>query len=63
MKYAVEMDSFATIYIPSFRKFSSDIQKLFRWHMDTQAHIHTDRMEITTPALGKQGNKMEGLMG
>jgi hypothetical protein len=30
MKYAVEMDSGVMIYIPSFIKFGSDIQKLIR---------------------------------
>jgi hypothetical protein len=30
MKYAVRMTSFAMMYIPSFIKFSSDIQRMIR---------------------------------
>jgi hypothetical protein len=41
MKYAVEMGSVATIYIPSFVKTGSGIQKLIG-----EIHRHTDRMEI-----------------
>jgi hypothetical protein len=37
MKYAVEMDSGAMIYIPSFMKFGSGIQKVMR-----SIHRHTD---------------------
>jgi hypothetical protein len=36
MKYAVEMDSGATMYIPSFIKISSDIAKISMG--DTQTH-------------------------
>jgi hypothetical protein len=37
MKYAVEMGSGAMIYIPSFKKIGSDIQKLMeREFTDTQ---------------------------
>jgi Uri superfamily endonuclease len=39
MKYAVEMGSCAVIYIPSFIKIGSGIQKLIRRihrHIDTQ---------------------------
>jgi hypothetical protein len=36
MKYAVEVGSGATIYIPSFIKIGSGIQKLIRG--DTQTH-------------------------
>jgi hypothetical protein len=42
MKYAVEMGSGAMIYITSFIKVGSDIQKLIG---DT--HRHTDSIEIT----------------
>jgi hypothetical protein len=38
MKYAVEMGSGAMIYIPSFRKIGSGIQKLICGHSDTQTH-------------------------
>jgi hypothetical protein len=39
MKYAVEMDSGAMIYIPSFIKTGSDIQKLTRGvHIQTHTH-------------------------
>jgi hypothetical protein len=41
MKYAVEMGSGAMIYIPSFIKIGSGIQKLMRG-----IHRHIDRMEI-----------------
>jgi hypothetical protein len=44
MKNATEMGSGAMIYIPSFIKFGSGIQKLV-WGIQTQRH--TDRMEIT----------------
>jgi hypothetical protein len=40
MKYAVEMGSGAMIYVPSFIKIGSDIQKL----MGRGVHRHTDRM-------------------
>jgi hypothetical protein len=36
MKYAVEMDSGAMIYIPSSIKFGYAIQKLIRGYVDTQ---------------------------
>jgi hypothetical protein len=42
MKYAVEMGSGVMIYIPSFIKIGSGIQKLIRGH----AHRHTHGMEI-----------------
>jgi hypothetical protein len=35
MKYAVEMGSGAVIYIPSFMKTGSNIQKLIWWDMQT----------------------------
>jgi hypothetical protein len=38
MKYAVEMGSGAMIYIPSFIKIGSDIQKLKRWDTHTDTH-------------------------
>jgi high-affinity Fe2+/Pb2+ permease len=44
MKYAFEMGSRAMIYIPSFIKTGSGIQKLIRVVV---IHRHTDRMEIT----------------
>jgi hypothetical protein len=40
MKYAAEMGSGAMIYIPSFIKFGSAIQKLIRG-----IHRHTDSMK------------------
>jgi hypothetical protein len=36
MKYAVEMGSGAMIYIPSFMKIGSGIQKLIRGNTQTQ---------------------------
>jgi hypothetical protein len=45
MKYAVKMGSGAMIYIPSFIKFGSDIQKLVGRRL--QKHKDPDRMEIT----------------
>jgi hypothetical protein len=39
MKYAVEMDSGAVVYIPSFMKIGSGIQKLI-------GHGSTDSLEI-----------------
>jgi hypothetical protein len=42
MKYAVEMGSGAMIYVPSFIKIGSGIQKLIRG-----IHGHTDSIEIT----------------
>jgi hypothetical protein len=42
MKYAVEMGSGAMIYIPSFIKISSGIQKLIRG-----IRRHTDNMVIS----------------
>jgi hypothetical protein len=45
MKYAVEMGSGATIYIPSSIKIGSAIQKLIGW--DTQTHRqHGDRIHL-----------------
>jgi hypothetical protein len=41
MKYSVEMGSGAMIYIPSFLKIGSGIQKLIG-----EIHRHTDSMEI-----------------
>jgi hypothetical protein len=42
MKYAVEMGTGAMIYIPSFIKIGSCIQKLMGW-----IHRHTDSMAIS----------------
>jgi hypothetical protein len=42
MKYAVEMDSGAMIYIPSFIKIGSDIQKLI-----VGIHRHTENVMIS----------------
>jgi hypothetical protein len=41
MRYAVETGSGAVIYIPSFVKIGSGIQKLIGG-----IHRHTDRMEV-----------------
>jgi hypothetical protein len=41
MKYIIEMGSVAMIYIPSFIKIGSGIQKLIGG-----IHIHTERIEI-----------------
>jgi hypothetical protein len=41
MKYAIDIDSGAMIYIPSFIKTCSGIQKLMGG-----IHRHTDRMQI-----------------
>jgi hypothetical protein len=51
MKYAIEMDSGAMIYIPSSIKTGSDIKKLIgsiHKHTGTQRHRHrhTDSMVI-----------------
>jgi hypothetical protein len=43
MKYTVEMGSVAMIYIPSFIKIGSGIQRLMG-----RIHRHTDSMEITS---------------
>jgi hypothetical protein len=48
MKYAVEMGSVAMIYIPSFIKIVSGIQKLLGG-----IQIQTDRMGMHKPTLGK----------
>jgi hypothetical protein len=50
MKYAVEMGSCGMIYIPSFIKIGSGIQKI---------HRDTDCMEIAKPALGNKVKKKE----
>jgi hypothetical protein len=45
MKYAVEIGPGATIYIPSFVKIGSGIEKLIRG--DTQTHMqHGDRISL-----------------
>jgi hypothetical protein len=44
MKYAVDMGSGAMIYIPSFIKSGSGIQKLIRGY--SQTHSHTDSMDV-----------------
>jgi hypothetical protein len=47
MKYAVDMGSGAMIYIPSFIKIGSDIQKLIGGWGDSQAHReHGDRISL-----------------
>jgi hypothetical protein len=51
MKYAVEMASAAVIYIPSFIKIGSSIQKF----MGVGIHRHTDRLEITQAYFRKVG--------
>jgi hypothetical protein len=43
MKYTVDMGSGALIYIPSFMKISSGIQKLIG---GGGIHRHTDSMEV-----------------
>jgi hypothetical protein len=50
MKYAVEIGSGAMIYIPSFIKFGSGIQKLV-WMI----HRHTDSMIISEAYFRKVG--------
>jgi hypothetical protein len=42
MRYALEMDSGAMIYVPSFIKIGSGIQKLIR-----RIHRHTDSTVIS----------------
>jgi hypothetical protein len=44
MKYAVEMDSGAVIYVSGFIKNGSGIRKLIR--EDSQTHRRIDRMDI-----------------
>jgi hypothetical protein len=44
MKYAVEISSVAMLYIPSFIKIGSAIQRLMG---GGEINIHTDKMEIT----------------
>jgi hypothetical protein len=48
MKYAVEMGSGETIYVPSFIKIDSDFQKLIRGILYRHAHTytHTGSMQI-----------------
>jgi hypothetical protein len=41
MKYAVEMGSGAVIYIPSFIKIDSGIQKLMKGREISLTHTHT----------------------
>jgi hypothetical protein len=42
MDYAIEMGSGALIYIPSFKKIGSAIQKIGgNTYTDTQTHTHT----------------------
>jgi hypothetical protein len=41
MKYSIEMDLGAMVYIPNFIKVGSSTQKLIRG-----IHRHTDRIEI-----------------
>jgi hypothetical protein len=43
MKYATEMGSGAVIYIPSFIKIGSGIQKLMGGIIHRQTHRHTAR--------------------
>jgi hypothetical protein len=50
MKYAVQMDSGAMVYIPSFIKIGSGIQKLTRGETQTAWRSHK-------PTLGKQAKK------
>jgi hypothetical protein len=45
MKYAVEMGSGAMMYIPSFIKIDSGIQKLTRGHSQTHRQ-HGDRISL-----------------
>jgi hypothetical protein len=45
MKYAVEMGSGAMIYISSFIKIGSGIQKLMGWNMQTHRQ-HEDRISL-----------------
>jgi hypothetical protein len=40
MKYAVEMGLVAMIYVPSFIKIGSGIQKLIRWDTQTAWKSH-----------------------
>jgi hypothetical protein len=53
VEHAVEIGSGAMIFIPSFIKIGSGIQKLMRGYIDTQTHRKTGRRshEFT---LGKQ---------
>jgi hypothetical protein len=53
MKYAIEVGSGAMIYIPSFIKIGSGIQKLMEGggYTDTERRLHE-------PTLGKQANKI-----
>jgi hypothetical protein len=41
MKYAIEVDSGTMIYIPSFIKIGSGIQKLLRGDTHTDTHTQT----------------------
>jgi hypothetical protein len=47
MKYAVEMGTGVMIYIPSFMKIGSGIQKLKRWDTHRDTHTHTDSKVIS----------------
>jgi hypothetical protein len=48
MKYAAEMGSGAMIYIPSFIKIGSAIQKLIGWGEEgyTDTEKHSDRISL-----------------
>jgi hypothetical protein len=48
VKYAVKLGSGAMIYIPSFIKFGSGIQKSIRGYTDTQTERRSHK-----PILGK----------
>jgi hypothetical protein len=52
MEYAVEMDSGAMMYIPSFVKIGSGIGKLLG---GGGIHKHTDSMEIALAHIRKVG--------
>jgi hypothetical protein len=47
MEYGVEMGSCGMVYIPSFIKIDSHIQKLVEWGINIQTHRHTDRKVIS----------------
>jgi hypothetical protein len=50
MKYAVEVGSCATIYVPSFIKIGSGVQKFIKG--DSQTHRHQDCLTRLFSVLG-----------
>jgi hypothetical protein len=55
MKYAVDVNSSAMIYIPNFIKIGSSIQKLIGGYTDTQMHRqHDGRISLSIVFQNKE---------